>query len=354
MNTLRLMRLSIYTISHFCVDFCCFFMLFSWYSSGTHPDQTVTLGFLAYNVIAFGLQPFIGYFSDTYRKIPTEIIGCPFLIAGLLLISTPAVSILLIGTGNACFHVAGGIDSLRQSDGKMAKNGVFVSSGALGVAFGSIAGRSGRLSVLVPILVLFLCFFFHCFLYHKRINSKDGETTFSITKPNLSSGTIILFAAVSIAIRSYVGAVLPIEWKTTTLFYLFPAIGACLGKAFGGFIADRLGVRRTAASSLLVAAVLLTFGYMNPYLCTIGILLFNMSMSVTLCSIASVMPLNPGFAFGITTLALLCGNVPTFFIPVIPTPLVFAILTIISAAFLYYILEGKVKEKNEGILTKNE
>ena len=354
MNAIRPVRLSIYTISHFCVDFCCFFMLFSWYSSGAHPDQTVTLGFLVYNVIAFGLQPLIGYFSDTNRKIPTEILGCPLLIAGLLCISTPAVSIILVGLGNACFHVAGGIDSLRQSDGKMAKSGVFVSSGALGVAFGSIAGKSGRLSVIVPITVQFLCFMLLCFLYQKRVKSKNEEPTFSIIKPALNSEIVILFAAVSIAIRSYIGSVLPIEWRTTTAFFLIPAIGACLGKACGGFIADRIGIRRTATTSLLIAMFFLAFGYQNPYLYMIGILLFNMSMSVTLCAIASALPMNPGFAFGITTLALLCGNVPTFFIIATPTPIVFTALTIVSAACLYYILEGKVKEKNEGILTENE
>ena len=321
-------------------------MLYSWYSSGTHSEQTVSAGFLAYNIIAFGLQPLIGYLSDTYRKMPTEAIGCPLLAAGLLSASVPAVSIILIGLGNACFHIAGGADSLRQSGGKMAKSGIFVSSGALGVVSGIIAGKSGRLSVYVPTGILFICFILLCMLYHNRMRSEDEKAVFSVTKPNMKFGTVILLAAVSVAVRSYVGSVLPIEWNTTAVFFFFPAAGAFLGKACGGFIADRFGAGRTAVLSLLPAAVLLSFGYMNPYVCLAGIILFNMSMSVTLCAIASVLPLNPGLAFGITTIALLCGNVPTFFITSAAASAAITMLTAVSAACLYYILEGKVRKSN--------
>jgi len=325
-------------------------MLFSWYSSGTHSGEIVTLGFLGYNVIAFGLQPLIGYLSDAYRKIPTEIIGLPLLIAGLMFMPTPAVSIILIGLGNACFHIAGGIDSLRHSCGKMARSGVFVSSGALGVALGSIAGKSGKLPVYFPIGALLPCLVLLCIIYAKRMGSEGTATTFSIAKPKLNFWTVILLASVSIAIRSYAGSIIPTEWRTTTVLYLFPAIGAFLGKACGGFAADRIGTRKIAVFSLLMAAVLVTFGYASPYAYLIGIAFFNISMSVTLCAIASALPSNPGLAFGISTLALLCGNVPTFFITATPSPLVFAALTIVSAACLYYILEGKARTQGDGSL----
>ena len=328
-------------------------MLFTWYGSGTHPASTVSLGFLAYNAIAFGFQPLIGYLSDTYRKIPIEVIGCPLLIAGLLLMPAPAASIILLGLGNAAFHIAGGIDCLRHSNGKLARSGVFVSSGALGVALGSLAGKSGNLPVHIPVSVMLLCLILLSVIYIRRKDSEHIRTAFAITKPKLDFGKVILFASASIAIRSYIGATIPVEWKTTTVLVLFPAIGAFIGKACGGFISDRIGVRKTAALSLLASAVLLAFGYKDPYVYLIGIVLFNMSMSVTLCAIASVLPLNPGLAFGITTLALLCGNAPTFFISVTPAPPVFAALTIISAACLYYILERPVN-KNEEINAQNQ
>jgi len=337
------MRLTVYTFSHFCVDFACFFMLFSWMSSGTHSLETVTLGFLTYNVIAFGLQPIIGFLCDTYRKIPVELIGIPLLIVGLLFMPIPALSIVLIGLGNAFFHIAGGIDSLRNSGGKMARSGVFVSSGALGVVLGSLVGRAGGLPVLIPIGILLICLVPLYFIYIDRSKSEDAKVVFSIAKPELKIGVIILLAAASIVIRSYAGSIIPAEWRTTTLLFMFPAIGAFLGKFTGGFIADRIGAKNAAVFSLFTATVLLAFGNTNPWIFMIGIILFNMSMAVTLCAIASVLPLNPGLAFGITTLALLCGSFPTFFIPAEHANLIFASLTIISATCLFLILKGKVK-----------
>ena len=343
-------------------------MLFSWYSSGTHPIQTVSLGFLAYNTVAFGLQPVIGYLCDTYRKIPAGMIGGMLLIVGLLFLPYPAVSILLMGLGNACFHIEGGIDSLRHSGGKMARSGIFVSSGALGVAFGGLAGKSGAISAYHAVGILLLCLVLIYVFCRKHAepedtiaeDTKSGHTkpeeikpAFSIIKPGLSFGIVILLAAVSIIIRSYAGAILPMDWRTTPTLFVFPAIGAFLGKASGGLLADRIGARKLAVSSLLVALFLLTFGYTDPWVCLTGILFFNMSMAVTLCAIASVLPLNPGLSFGITTLALLCGNVPTFFVETSPAPPIFAALTAISMVCLGYILKGKVKN-NEQNNAKNQ
>ena len=59
---------------------------------------------------------------------------------------------------------------------------------------------------------------------------------------------------------------------------------------------------RVPAVLLSLQRNLLSFGYMNPYVCPADIILFSMSMSVTLCATASVLPLNPGSAFGITAI----------------------------------------------------
>ena len=340
-SAIRKARLGIYALTHFCVDFACFYMLFAWYSSETHSAQTVTIGFLAYNVIAFGLQPIIGYLCDTHGKIPIEVIGCPLLIAGLPLMRVPAASILLMGLGNACFHIAGGIDSLRFSGGKMARSGVFVSTGALGVAFGSLAGKSGSLPMYFPIGALSLCLFLlYAFCYRPReMKPVFAKTAFATVKPELKFGKAVFLVSVSIFVRSYAGAILPADWRTTSVLFVFPAIGAFIGKAAGGFAADWLGARNTSVISLLAAMAMLAFGYMNPWLYLTGMILFNMNMSVTLCAIASKLPAHPGLAFGITTLALLCGNIPTFFLAIKPAPPVFAALTAISAACLYHALK---------------
>ena len=65
----RVLRLTIWTAAHFAVDFGCFLVLFgalksAYADGGTAELQTVTIGFLIYNVLAFGLQAAIGQLAD--------------------------------------------------------------------------------------------------------------------------------------------------------------------------------------------------------------------------------------------------------------------------------------------------
>ena len=66
-------RLTIWTTAHFAVDFGCFLVLFgslkpAYAGTGTAGLQTVTLGFLLYNIVAFGLQAAIGQLCDENLK----------------------------------------------------------------------------------------------------------------------------------------------------------------------------------------------------------------------------------------------------------------------------------------------
>ncbi len=86
--------LLVYTFSHFCVDFACFFMLFSW--AAKNPSLLeMTQGMLIYNVIAFGFQPLIGFLCYTYKKIPIGAFGCALLIFGLIFMHTCGLQLLL-------------------------------------------------------------------------------------------------------------------------------------------------------------------------------------------------------------------------------------------------------------------
>jgi FSR family fosmidomycin resistance protein-like MFS transporter len=58
---------------------------------------------------------------------------------------------------------------------------------------------------------------------------------------------------------------------------------------------------------------LLAFGAGFPVIGMIGIFLFNFTMPITLVVISNLLPGRPGFSFGLTTLALIIGALPTFF-----------------------------------------
>ena len=112
------LSLAAYSFSHFCVDFSCFYILFAGFAANTKNIETLAVGFLIYNIIAFGLQPIIGYLCDEKKKIPIGAIGCAILFLSLCLIRLPAAALALCALGNACFHIGGGIDSLAHAAGK--------------------------------------------------------------------------------------------------------------------------------------------------------------------------------------------------------------------------------------------
>ena len=133
--------LAAYSFSHFCVDFACFWLLFARVVPSGMDAQAVGLALLIYNIVAFGLQPLIGYLCDHHPKIPAGLIGCVVVAAGLLLSAYVWPALALCAVGNACFHIGGGINSLKGR--RMARSGVFVSTGGAGRRFGDAFRRGG-------------------------------------------------------------------------------------------------------------------------------------------------------------------------------------------------------------------
>ncbi len=302
--------LAAYSFSHFCVDFACFWLLFSRVVPGGMDAQTVALALLIYNMLAFGLQPFIGYLCDTHPGIPAGLIGCIVAAAGLLLSAAVWPALVLVALGNAFFHIGGGINSLNSS--RMARSGVFVSTGALGVALGTLSGAAAH-SVALPLSLLLASAALIAWSDPHSKRSAPVRFTADVSS-NLPFTALALLVALSVVIRSFVGSSLTLPWKSLSPMYgLLPAVCAFAGKAAGGVLGDKMGAKNTGVVSLLLALPCLAFGSSVPLIAMAGIVLFNLTMPITLCTLASRLPGHPGLAFGITTLALLVGNVPTFF-----------------------------------------
>lgn len=295
------------------MDFTCFFVLFYGFKNNIGDIETVVIGFLLYNVVAFGLQPIIGYFCDERPQIRISIIGCSFVIFGLVTIYLPWCSILLCAFGNACFHVGGGSDSLQYADGKMYRSGVFVSSGAAGVALGTFIGQSENVAIYLPFALMIASIILLVLFTKKKTDVVSYEFQVASDFPFV---VVFILAFVSIMIRSYVGGIIPISWKTTAYLCLIPGMSSCVGKALGGFLGDRFGAKRVGFTSLIASIPFLCLGQNTILLSVIGIILFNITMPITLCAIASKFPYHPGFAFGLSTLALLCGTLVTYFFKV--------------------------------------
>ena len=63
-------RLLTHTVAHAAIDFSCFFVLFARFTPHVQPSQQIALGFLLYNLLAFGLQPLFGFVCDYFRGFP--------------------------------------------------------------------------------------------------------------------------------------------------------------------------------------------------------------------------------------------------------------------------------------------
>ena len=304
----------IHTFSHAAVDFACFYILFARVAQA-QSGRTAAVAFLVYNLITFGLQPLFGFVIDYFRSFPAASIGCLLVLVGVCLPQSAAlVGLVFAALGNAWFHVGAGSDTLLASHGRMWDSGMFVSSGALGVALGTLAGQA-QCSPAIPILLVAIPLLLEWWLptqyggLLERYWIYSGKTSVPVTF------LLLLFA---IAIRSFVGAAVPLPWKVGNLDLLLAAVAAFVGKAFGGLLADLFGARR--------------FGQQSFVLSLIGIALFNIPMSITLCALADLLPLNTGLAFGLSTLALLVGMLPALLLPLGEISTVLLLLPVLVAA----------------------
>ena len=195
----EIISLTIYSFTHFWVDLACAYLI---YSTIAGKDWYICL--LIYNFCAFALQMPLGMIADFWNKNARfAALGCILVAVSCVLgsDSTPILVCLIAGTGNAMFHVGGGLDVLNDCFGgfrfrKKIKNlsqkrridtkqrlivirsgkrsfdknlqnseqmiprcaplGIFVSPGALGLFLGKMWGQKDVSSLWVPTLLLCL------------------------------------------------------------------------------------------------------------------------------------------------------------------------------------------------------
>ncbi len=148
----------------------------------------------------------------------------------------------------------------------------------------------------------------------KKENGEDTLKEYNYHNPHIKSGILILLATLVVTIRGYMGYGIPTSWNKTVLqtILLYTFMG--IGKALGGILIDTIGMRKTAIISVVVALPFLLFGDKIMIISLIGVMLFSMTMAVTLELLVSVLKRRPGLAFGYTTIGLFLGTVPIFFV----------------------------------------
>ena len=289
-------------LGHFFVDLLCAWGMFRF----CRPAENWMEAALFYNFCAFALQMPLGLLADRFRQEGSFALLGGLLVSGACaaLGKAPMAFAVAAGLGNALYHVGGGVAVLHAWPKRAGPLGLFVSPGAFGIFFGTLLGKEAA-PLLAPGIagLLGLCLLLFLLRRGERVPEMDAEARgagfFSL---------LCLFLVV--CLRSYAGFLFAFPWKTGLWAAVF-ACGVVLGKAAGGYLADRFGAALPSAVSLGLSALLFLFSG-NPVCGILAVFLFNMTMPVTLRAAADALPGMQGFSFGLLTFALFLGFLPAW------------------------------------------
>ena len=268
-----------------------------------------------YDFFAFVPQGIFGYLKDKGIKTNFTIIGMILSTLSLILLYfnlNAILVILVLSIGNCMIHIQGAETTLRTSNGQMAPSAIFVSGGSFGVITGKILAMYNvpipfviiiNLLMLIPIAI--------CNKYVYLIDDKNLEK-YNFSNKNINSKVIITLAVFVVIVRAYMGYGIPTTWNKTLIQTILLYCSMGIGKAMGGILIDSIGIKKTALLSTIGSLPFLLFGNNVMAISLIGIMMFSMTMAVTLGLIVSEIKKYPGVAFGFTTIGLFLGSLPVF------------------------------------------
>ncbi len=307
-----------YFYIHFAMEVLCFFCM----RRQTGDSAFLWLFPFAYDILAFVPQSVIGYFNDRFPKFNAGLTGTLLMITAALMFASGIfpkfLALTVLCAGNALTHVGGAEVTLRSSGGRLAHSAVFVSGGAFGVITGTVLSKTALPYLPVILFMISAIPFTLIAQKYRRPEMKAQELckAFNYAKAGVPASVIIFVSFIVVALRSYMGYCLPMEWKTTSIHAVLLYVAMGLGKAAGGIFADAYGVKKVAILSSVLSLPFILLGNRIMLISLIGIMLFSMTMSVTLALNVSVLKGAPGLSFGFTTIALTVGVIPIFFLKV--------------------------------------
>ncbi|MBR5998361.1 MAG: hypothetical protein IK027_04570 [Deltaproteobacteria bacterium] len=303
--------LGLATLLHFAVDGVCAANLarYAWAEPRLEP---ILFYFGLYNLIAFGGQWAVGWWLDCRPRHIAPSLGVSPLLLAAGCLSGPGIlwQTVFLALGNCLFHSAGGSMVLRGSQ-SFGAPGIFVSSGALGLALG-LNGFCGAVPFLLVCLAAGGAL---AALLHVRglpeMPFPDTEALRNVHRLVLVFAVLLLLACVVLRGANGGGA--------SGYVLLFPCIFV-LGKVLGGLCADRFGYVRTIVAIFLLSFLALQWQGLVPAL--LLALAWNMTMPLTLRLLHRCCPAHPGLMFGLAAGCLLPGYFFREYLSVLPGLLV--------------------------------
>lgn len=341
---------------HFLVDglcVCCLYLLLSAYGG-----PALVGSFILYNVLAFLTQPLTGMLADS-RFLPLLLpLAVVFLAIAVVLASllfantsptthlsplTPLLVAFPLGMGNSLFHVWGGKIVATTTGNDARALGLFVSTGAFGLAVGMWL-HTWWVLYLFLIMIALLAVMGPMWLIRPTSPARPSAIGAISLKPQFVWGILLLLMGF-VMFRSFLGEILTIGVTKAGAMALLIGGIAMLGKALGGWVAHGAGLFAAFILAIAGAVSCMLLNSFAPWLWLLGLLFINGTMAVTLCWANSVSPGREGLAFGLLAAALMPGymlamaGAETFFI--IPRLLLTLIPTIIIELTVLWMLRER-------------
>ena len=314
---------------HFLVDGLCACCLYLVVWPSTTLD-VVSL-FIIYNVLAFLTQPLTGWIVDRMHQKHWMLLGSMLLMTLAVALSifttyhfllTTHHSLLtiipvLLGIANSMFHVWGGQLTAVRTQNDIRSLGVFVSTGAFGLAVGVVFASWPLLLGLllaycgVPLLFLLLGGGNTPQPSTSRSAKNFQFSTFRSALPLGSAKNLILLLLTLLIVgsRSMISTTFSGAMEKTTVIFLLVGFVSMLGKAAGGFLCKWMGMLWACVLMVVGTAVIYFSLHHSPLtlLPILGLVLVNCTMPVTLYFANVLLKGREGLAFGLLAAVLMPG-----------------------------------------------
>ena len=296
--------LGISSMLHLLVDGLCMCSLFL--MSSLTDYSVIFNALIIYNVLAFLTQPFTGMMAD---KMPHRhwLLLTSNLILTLASLATLAVALyarqsegailtvaILLGIGNSLFHVWGGKQTAVTTGNDMRALGIFVSTGAFGLALGMLFCSWSLLYVFL-LSIAFLSALYLIRDSHSTVKQQPSARP-TLRLPLIIAAILALMAFVMM--RSLTGETFSSAIARTNATVLL--IG-------GGWIARWLGIVPALALLLVVAPACYLARGLGMSTLLVGLFAINCTMPITLYLANVVLKGKEGLAFGLLAAALIPG-----------------------------------------------
>lgn len=319
--------IGITTVMHFLMDglcMCCLFLLAMGYGDywGAYGDRLILGAILTYNVLAFMSQPLTGLMADRMtQRHWLLLLSAVLLTVAVAMASLPVKAEWLLilvavglGAGNSLFHVWGGKQTVVKMGNDMRALGVFVSTGALGLAIGAVfcswALLYGLLLVFVTMAIVYVRWDLDDTGGQAPLCSascaQDGASP-PVSMTPVTVWTLVVALMLFVGYRSFAGEVFSSGITKSQSLVLIIGTTAMLGKMAGGWIARWMGILKSLM--LILAGVALCFLFRSNlvWVLLLGIFLMNCTMPITLYLANLLLPKREGLAFGLLAAALIPG-----------------------------------------------